>query len=378
MKNVETTEGRTRLVVPKVSLEKPEPPTSPVFFNPAAAVNRDISVAITEASRGVGFCDALAGVGSRGIRIAREVRRTMQVALVDFNAESLRLARRSAKLNGVGRKCRVFHHEANSYLYSRFRRDEKFDFLDIDPFGTPVPYIQSAFSAISDGGILSFTATDTAVLCGVYPRVAKRRYGASTLNNAFHHETAVRVLVDCCRRLAAALDIGIVPLAAHATRHYVRVYVRADVGATKADAAAAHEGYVMECRSCRHLFSADALIPVCAQCGGRVGHAGPLWVGSLVDEKLVEQAVQACERLGFSEAAETLGPLTTVDAFPPYGYSLEAACSSLGIASVAPAKVVSALASRGFRSGVQPFEKSGLKTDATYRDVVAAVKEASA
>ncbi|MDV3293902.1 MAG: methyltransferase domain-containing protein [Nitrososphaerales archaeon] len=378
MKNVETLEGRTRLFVPKVSLEKREPPTTPVFFNPAAAVNRDISVAITEASSGISFCDALAGVGSRGIRVAREVRRTMQVALVDFNAESLRLARRSAKLNGVGRKCNVVHHEANSYLYSRFGRDEKFDFLDIDPFGTPVPYIQSAFSAISAGGILSFTATDTAVLCGVYPRVAKRRYGASTLNNAFHHETAVRVLVDSCRRLAAALDIGIAPLAAHATRHYVRVYMRADVGATKADATAAHEGYVMECRACRHIFSADTVMLGCVKCGGRVSHAGPLWVGSLVDEPLVKQAVQACERLGYSEAAETLGSLTTLDAFPPYGYSIEAACSSLGIASVAPSKVVSALASMGFRSGVQPFEKSGLKTDATYRDVVAAVKEASA
>ncbi len=378
MKCVEITEGRTRLVVPKVSLERREPPTSPVFFNPAAHLNRDISVAITEAARGMTFCDALAGVGSRGIRIANEVSRRMEVTLLDFNADSLRLARKSALRNGVGKKCKAVRKEANSYLYSRFRRDEKYDFLDIDPFGTPAPFIQSAFSAISDGGILSFTATDTAVLCGVYPRVAMRRYGASTMNNAFHHETAIRILLNSCRRIAGALDIGIAPVAAHATRHYARVYVRAEFGATKADASLAQEGYVMECRTCRHLFSAETALPVCMKCGGRTRHAGPLWAGKLVDEALLKNAFRACERLAFAEAAERLGSLLGVDSFPPHSFSLEGACSSLGIASVAPARVVKALATAGFRSGTQPFEKSGLKTDADYSDVVAAVKDVSA
>ncbi len=149
MKTVETVEGSTRLIVPKVSLERAEPPTTPAFFNPAASTNRDISVALTEASTGTTFCDSLAGVGSRGIRIAHEVSRRMNVTLVDFNTLSLRLARRSALLNNVGRKCKVVEAETNSFLYSRFRRNEKFDFVDIDP----VRDASSVHSGCPDGSI---------------------------------------------------------------------------------------------------------------------------------------------------------------------------------------------------------------------------------
>jgi tRNA (guanine26-N2/guanine27-N2)-dimethyltransferase len=377
MKIVSTTEGRTRLLVPSVSLERAEPPTVPVFFNPAASTNRDISVAITEAASGTTFCDALTGVGSRGIRVAKEVGRRMQVTAVDFNAPSVRLAKKSALLNGVGRRCKVVQAETNSFLYSRFRRDEKFDFVDIDPFGTPAPYIQAAFGAVSDGGIVSLTATDTAVLCGAYPRVALRRYGAATMNNSFHHETAVRVLLGWCARVAGALDIGVSPLAAHVTKHYVRANLMARVGARKADSSLDSEGYVMTCASCGHQFSGNEAVPTCERCGKRAKRAGPLWTGKLLDGELVKGAAHISGERGFTSAAKTLSSLEGIDAFPPYSFSLERVCSSVKVASVSPAKVAHSLRRMGFRSMGQPFEKSGLKTDGQYSDVVAAVKEAA-
>lgn len=377
MKTAEVLEGSTRLAVPEVSLQKAEPPTTPVFFNPAASTNRDISVAITEASGGSTFCDALAGVGSRGVRIANEVGRGMKVTLVDFNALSLNLGKRSARLNGVGRRCRFVEEEANSYLFSRFRRSEKFDFVDIDPFGTPAPYMQAGLTAVSDGGILSFTATDTAVLCGVHPRVSLRRYGSATINNSFHHETAVRVLLGWCQRVAGAIDMGVTPLAAHVTRHYVRAYVLAEVGASKADASLEHQGYIMECTGCGNLRTGERPASQCTTCGGKARLAGPLWVGRILDEKLVVRAVRAAEERGLSRAAGTLKSLVGVDGFPPYSFSLERICSSLSLPSVSPERVALVLRSKGFRCMAQPFEKSGLKSDCTTGDMAAAVKEAS-
>ncbi len=74
---VRKSEGKTVLLVPRESLS-PVPPTVPVFFNPAASINRSVSVAIVEATEGLTFCDALAGIGARGLRVAsggeREVR----------------------------------------------------------------------------------------------------------------------------------------------------------------------------------------------------------------------------------------------------------------------------------------------------------------
>src|SRR5713101_9359424 len=121
-------EGRTTLLVPSASLTKSEPPTTPFFFNPAASVNRDISVAITEAVSGGTFCDSLAGVGARGVRVANELSRRMNVTMVDFNPSALRVAERSARANSL--RCDFVKSEANTYLFSRFGRDSKFEFVD--------------------------------------------------------------------------------------------------------------------------------------------------------------------------------------------------------------------------------------------------------
>jgi tRNA (guanine26-N2/guanine27-N2)-dimethyltransferase len=377
LKLVTVVEGATKLIVPKVSLQRAEPPTTPVFFNPAASTNRDISVAVTEATAGKTFCDALAGVGARGVRVANEVRRKMQVTILDFNPESLDLAKRSARLNAVASRCSFVGQETNSFLFTRSRREWRFDYVDIDPFGTPAPYIQAAFNAVSDRGLVSVTATDTAVLCGVYPQVAGRRYWATPLNNHFHHETGIRILVNACRRLAASLDIGIVPVAAHSTRHYARVFMRAEVGATKADASMKSEGYVTACTKCGHISARTDAARACQMCGAKARTAGPLWTGKLVDDEVLESALAASKKREFGAAAKTLESLRGMDDFPPYSFSLEAVCSSLKLASVAPAAVSEALSSRGFRSHSQPFEKTGLKTDASYAEVLSAVKEAA-
>src|SRR5712691_10018686 len=115
-------EGRTTLFVPSASLTKSEPPTTPFFFNPAASVNRDISVAITEAVGGRTFCDSLAGVGARGVRVANELSRRMNVTMVDFNAPALRVAEKNARANSL-KRCEFVRSEANTFLFSRFGRD---------------------------------------------------------------------------------------------------------------------------------------------------------------------------------------------------------------------------------------------------------------
>lgn len=370
-------EGRTKLIVPKTSLVEDPPPTSPVFFNPAASLNRDISVAITSAGGGTKFCDSLAGVGARGLRVANEVERIEKVAMVDFNSGALRLAEKAAVLNRVKRKCEFSVSETCSYLYSRFGRDQKFDYVDVDPFGTPVRQLQAALSATEDDGILSITATDTAVLCGVYPKVSLRRYGAYPLNNSFHHETAVRILIGALARLGGPLDTGVESLVAHSTRHYLRVFVRVKVGASKADSALGQLGYVAWCRACGHLSQSPDIPRSCDECGGRVKTAGPLWLGTLIDDTLAVAAENAAKKAGLIGAAEILTSLVGVDGYPPWSYSIDETCSLLKIPTVSEAEVRRKLESSGFTTFRQPFELTGLKTDADFEEVKNAVRSAA-
>src|SRR3989442_4246419 len=295
-------EGETTLFVPSVSLTKSEPPTTPFFFNPAASVNRDISVVISEAVRGVTFCDSLAGVGARGVRVANELSRRIDVTMVDFNSSALRVAQRSARANSL--RCDFVKSEANTFLFSRFRRDSKFDFVDVDPFGTPVPYIQGAFGAAADGGVVSLTATDTAVLCGVYREVCRRRYSSQPLKNEFKHETALRILLNACRRIAGMNHIGIQPIAAHSTRHYLRVYARVRVGAAHADRSRREEGFVASCERCGERGSSSLPLARCDGCGARVLSAGPLWRGPLIDPRVLGAAANVSKSSNLVERAK--------------------------------------------------------------------------
>jgi tRNA (guanine26-N2/guanine27-N2)-dimethyltransferase len=370
-------EGKTKLLVPTRSLAEDPPPTSPVFFNPAASLNRDITVAVTTATGGTTFCDSMAGVGARGLRVAKEVELMAKVSLVDFNSEALRLAQRAAALNGVKRKCEFSVSETCSYLYSRFGRDQKFDYVDVDPFGTPVRQLQASLGATEDGGILSITATDTAVLCGVYPKVSVRRYGASPLNNQFHHETAVRILLGSLARLGGPLDTGVESVVAHSTRHYLRVFARVNVGASKADSTLGRLGHIAWCRACGHLSQSRELQRSCEKCGGRVRSAGPLWLGSLTDDRVAVAAQKAANKAGLTSAAAVFRSLVNVDRFPPWSYSIDEVCSVLKVPTVSESEVRSRLESSGYRTFRQPFEQSGLKTDADYEDVRRAVQSAA-
>jgi tRNA G26 N,N-dimethylase Trm1 len=105
---------------------------------------------------------------------------------------------------------------------------------------------------------------------------------------------------------------------------------------------------------------------------------GPQWIGRLVDEELVAEAAKDCSKLEWKGAAEALAGLEGTDEFPPFGFSMEAITSREKVSSVSFQRVVDALRASGRGAMRQPFGSSGLKTDAPYREVVAAVRESAA
>jgi len=367
-------EGRTVLLVPRHGYTRADP--GHVFFNPVASLNRDVSVVIAAAVGGRTFCDSMSGVGARGLRIANEVEKTEKVTFVDINRASLRLARRAAALNGVLAKCDFVHGDTNTVLYREFQRRRRQNAVDLDPFGSPIRNLQAAISATADGGVLSVTATDTAVLCGVHQRVCLRRYGSRSLNNSFHHETAARILLNSIRRVASLLELGISPVAAHSTRHYVRVYVRIEVGVSKADANLRNEGYVLSCSGCGEVSSSPDPSKTCRLCGSKNRVAGPLWTGDLVEPRVVSSATAHAKKKKLKEATRLLSALKSVNSFPPWSFSIEDACSSAGIATVPERLVKDDLLTKGFKTMRQPFEATGLKSSATYAEFLDSVKSA--
>ena len=75
-------------------------------------------------------------------------------------------------------------------------------------------------------GLVSVTATDTAVLCGKHPEVCLRKYYGLPLNNSYSNEIALRLLISLVALTSSRLGISIYPLFAHTNMHYIRFYAK--------------------------------------------------------------------------------------------------------------------------------------------------------
>ena len=105
-KFVEITEGSTKILVLDKSINDKVPPKKPVFFNPAAKLNRDFSILAYSAfwndfDKPKIFLDGLAGVGARSLRVANEIKNVEKVVINDVNSDALDVAQKSAKLNNI-------------------------------------------------------------------------------------------------------------------------------------------------------------------------------------------------------------------------------------------------------------------------------------
>ena len=100
-----------------------------------------------------------------------------------------------------------------------------FQWIDVDPFGSPISFIDGALQALGRVGVLEVTATDTAALTGSSATSGKRRYGHKGIVDFYAHDDAVRVLLGTIATRAAQLDRSIDPILAVFDGHHVRVSV---------------------------------------------------------------------------------------------------------------------------------------------------------
>lgn len=113
----------------------------------------------------VSIVDALSASGLRTIRFLKELNGVKIVYANDISPASHRLMQDNFDLNGLDpSKYIMTMEDANLLLVNN--RSKGFDIIDLDPYGSVVPFIDAALVAIRDGGMLCITCTDTRVLCG--------------------------------------------------------------------------------------------------------------------------------------------------------------------------------------------------------------------
>jgi tRNA (guanine26-N2/guanine27-N2)-dimethyltransferase len=374
-------EGKVRVLVPKLEAFKKQPADyapskAPVFYNPVMELNRDVSVLAFHAyqrlvNREISICDPLTGSGIRGVRFAAEIRSVKKVVVSDINERSSNLAQHNVHLNGLEDLVTVEHTDANCLLSCHGAPRRRFDIVDVDPFGSPVPYLDSAVRALRNKGLLAATATDLAPLCGVHAKACVRKYGGKPLRTEYCHELAVRLLAGCIATVAAKQDIGVRILFSHSSDHYIRVYAQIGYGAKKADASVKSLGYVLHCFNCFHRETAKTFsarfFENCPECDSKMEWAGPLWLGKIFDLQFCEAMVQENRRTAFRNSVKISKLLSLAKGeaeAPATYYVIDKISNKLSSPVPSVIAMLKILRDNGFEAVPTHFNSRGVRTNA--------------
>ena len=361
-------EGLVKIEVPdfeKVSSK------APVFYNPVMELNRDISVVVLNQYRkmlnhDIIIFDAFGGTGIRGARYSKEIPGVERVLVGDVNPLAVEIARNNMQLNSI-ENVDVEKNDANVLLQSN---KGLFDVIDIDPFGTPAMFTQSACINIRPGGLICISATDTSALCGTYHDPCFRKYGAQPQKTEYCHENGIRILLAFIARNLAVNQKYMHVLFSHSTEHYMRIYATIKRGGKKTNESLKNIGFIVHCPECLHRHEEHGYAPfinqVCPECGGKVIVAGPLWLGNISDKDFIEKMIETTAQLELNKKDDLLklfnqcyeeaeGPLTF--------YDIHKLCKNLKISSPKIIDVIEAIKAKGYFISRTHFKLTGLRTD---------------
>src|SRR3989338_2451527 len=229
-----------------------------VFYNPVMKLNRDITILLLQQFPPMHLCDPLAASGIRSIRFAKELK-YKSIAINDINKKAVKSIKNNLKLNKLNnnKKLKIYNEDANLFLLN----SKGFGYIDVDPFGSSNYYLDAAIKRISRNGILAVTNTDTAALTGTYPNACARKYWAAPKLNYLMHETGLRILIRKIQLVGMQYEKALFPIFSCFKGHYFRIFFL--------------------------CLKGKKICDKIAEKHGTLNDTGPLWLGSLWDNKLV-------------------------------------------------------------------------------------------
>lgn len=379
MKTITLREGKAKLTVPAQSLIDPH--KAIVFYNPKMSFSRTISsLAISSIDfKEMRMVDGLCATGARGLRYALETNKIKEVLFVDGNEECVPFLKKNIKLNSLKLKkvkTRVKKGDFNSVI---LQEKERFELIELDPFGTPAPFLHNSIYKLENESVFSVTATDLANLCGAQKKACIKLYQAAPLNNEFAHETALRILLGKIAVEAAEQDYSIEPLLSYYTGYHVKTIVKMERRSEKASAYLENLGYGSYCEKCLERSVQKEKMEKC-ECGNALRNAGKLWIGNTSDSNFLKKVINENEKrkkekqIEDREVEKMLSLLLEENDQPSLFYDLHFIADHFNLpAKKKIAEIVQELKNKGFKASRTHFTPQGIRTNASIKEIRSAL-----
>lgn len=326
--------------------------TDGIFYNPRMKFCRDLDMLIFDELRNK-ILDAFSATGVRGIRAMLEAE--CEVVFNDANPKAFEVIKKNLQLNGLSAE--VYCKDATILM-----RERPFRHIDIDPFGSPANYIESACNSAN---FLSVTATDLEALC-CKNSASMRKYSAVVFKTDTPHEVGLRVLIGYIARISARFEKKIEPIIAWTKEHYYRVHLRMKRSTSQSLRMFEKLGYLLYCPKClrKSVVKLEEIPEKKCKCGERNLVLGPLWLGEMKDGVFLEKIIsrsQGDRKKFLLKLAEE------VDS--PRAYNIQKLCSKLRRSAPPTNYLVEKLRSQGLKASGTHYCGYCIKTDAELEEI---------
>jgi tRNA (guanine26-N2/guanine27-N2)-dimethyltransferase len=327
-----------------------------IFYNPRMRFCRDFDIAVFNAIREVEgevrYLDALSATGVRGIRASLEA--GYKASFNDLNEKAIENIKKNLRINGIDAE--VYKEDANILV-----RRKSFFHIDIDPFGSPSEFIDSA---VIKPKYLSVTATDTAALCGSAPASGLRKYSAYALKTEYYPEVGIRILIGKIFSEAGKYDKAPEVLVSYTKEHFYRVHLKFKRSSRSVRIGYKNFGFLFHCFNClrRYFTSFEGEFPTKCDCGERFRAIGPLWLGEIHSPNFMG-------KLEGNEEVRRLIQRIREEIKTPFFYDLHFLAMKIQISPPPLGNVIDSLREIGFSASKTRFSGTSFKTDAPIEEI---------
>ena len=360
--------------------------SDPVFYNAKQSLNRDISIMMLHAIKNLqlnkleNVVETFAGTGIRALRYALQGPKLQNLYINDISPPSINLTKDNFALykDKITTQTHYYNMDAKLLFLELRQQDIFLDFIDIDPYGTPQPYLRNALLTLENSGVLAITATDMPVITGKYPEKAYRLYqipNFKVANRSYCHEIGLRMLIAYVQREALFYKLPLVPLLSYYCDHYVRAFLHHD-SSVSVDKIIQTHGYITDCSQCgkREFFSWKDSFKhkyICSNCSSNVRPLGPLYLGPLHQNSVVVQLQRYIidfpkkHLIDRRARLERMIPLFKEDLKVnlPWYYELGYISKKYKLSIRSPALIIEKLHEKGFDAGLTHFDGQSIRTN---------------
>lgn len=352
------------------------------FYNSQSQYVRDLGVlaaAVYRQDQGsLRVLDALAGCGVRSLRYSQE-----------SNADYLWINEGNPQLNSILQQnlasairltpkgtispdnYRITHQDAHRVFFSCYQQRDYYDLVDVDCFGSAVPYLNSMLWATKIDGLMYLTSTDGRTLTGHPPEKTVQTYNAIARSHPAIQEQALRLLIGATQQQAATRGLGVEPVFSLFTGQTYRVMLRLR---SKPQLTANNYGFLAYCHSCGNYqtFSWRKLNKVDCTCNNpAIVVSGAMWLGELHNLQQLQRFTALAQQWGWQKIVRLLNLMQGEVNFPPYFYTLRE-IGNRGKLDLPPrSHLIKALQNEGYHAAATHIEPQGIKTNANLETIVA-------